>query len=890
MELIHLRREAEYHGSGWWRFGHLMMMTPAGTRCFDGAMTADEFDALAARLCADSATAALSNVLTALLPEARALYNAGDLVGLANLCTSLSERAWTGHAPGLAIRLLIAERAIARELGDRHRETEAIRFLAARNRLSTRFRIAEAWNQRLLRTELDEDTAFAHATAWRELAAIREVAAAYQEGIRYCEAAVEICERHIRQPGVASAQVKALLQKSVLHRLSGNLETARTTLLTARRLADTAEVEPLVRGLVSLREGGLDLVAGGAKEAMRSYRRAEQEFLGISENNRFIARVRQVTCLSRLDQAGDAVALAKQLATDYAADGYRLGQVLIEMTEVQQTLADLTEVRSTLERARPLYERSSTLEALRWRLHLARSILDLGEPAEQAAVQLEQVLTTAADPARADLTRTMLALFQVLRLPEPALVRPTTRVLALRAALAAADAQRTSLLDSDLRSNLHAQRESIYAHAVLSFAERGDSEAVVRAIEVGRADLLNQLLIGTPVAPEVPRPTAADSLPAIFAAARRVAAELRGDSPDASPAETDLLPIPGITIAADDLDRLADVLVTMQIWADPDEQWHVIGSTRYSGGKWQVDVRHATPAINRIIRRLLTDTAAGDSIRGSEWEDLGRFLLADDGIWAGSVDDPKSVVICPDPRLWQLPYGAIRRGPTFLADVASVRLTPSLRTLLLLHNRQEARTDDPRGPGVSMLDDGLPGHNDELAALDKWPNGHQRITDLGDLSAASLLYVSGFGEGPGAAGTLRADVTLGRLATASLPRLVILNGCWTGTAVSRYGTEPMSLAIGALRGGSDCVIAGTGQIGSVGSAMVASLCLGHIAAGVPVSNAVRQAQREVRHRHPELTPFEWAGLTTIGPELQIPSGSVHSTHANAGEQRLTSYL
>ncbi|GAA1560381.1 CHAT domain-containing protein [Kribbella lupini] len=829
-------------------------------------MKPEQLDVLLTRLADPGIAGSLTDTVRAQVPTAKELFDTGDLTALADLCKTLSSRAWELRERGLIFRLLLAEWVIANAIGDRERADEVARYLAARNRLTERFRIAEAWNWRLLKTALTPETAFTHATAWRELAAVREVAAEYTEGIRYCKTAIATCQQHAEVPGIASARVKAMLQLSVLHRLPGDLESARTVLAQARDFIEANAVEPLLRGLVPLREGALDLVAGRPARALEAYRKAEEAFTGVSEVNRFIVRVRQITCLSRLGEPTQALALADTLAIDYPADTepYRHGQVLTELAELHQGLGNLYDVEATLDRAEPLYENSTTLEALRWRLHRARNILDLGRPAERAAVHLAVVLQITTHPARQDLTRTMLALHLITRLPASIVVMPGIRTHALHAALVAADVQRTSLQDTGLRFSLHAQRESIYASAVEFYAHTGPAGTVARITELGRADVLNQIL-ATGGRPDLtltssPPPDAAQ-LAAVFAAARMIATDLQAASPQADLAEP--LPLPGVDLEPDCLDRLADVLVLAQLWTDAEGGWYSTTSTRPRGENWQTTTQAATPALAPLLPELFADASVAGSIRGSLWEELGRFLLPHQAIWSGSVDEPRSVVICPDPRLWQVPYGALLRESRALVDVAAATLTPSLETLLLQRRHKPGHASTSR-PALSLLDPTVSGSEVELAALQAWPHGHHSVTTLQELPDSSLLYVSGLGDGPGAEGVLGPNLVIDELMSALLPQLVILNGCWSGTATSRYGWEPLSLAVGALLGGADIVIAGAGEIGSIGSALVASDFLRLIAQGLPAPEALRQSQRTIRARHPELTPFEWAGLNAIG--------------------------
>lgn len=189
------------------------------------------------------------------------------------------------------------------------------------------------------------------------------------------------------------------------------------------------------------------------------------------------------------------------------------------------------------------------------------------------------------------------------------------------------------------------------------------------------------------------------------------------------------------------------------------------------------------------------------------WRALGELLPAPE-IWQGAPEAPRSVVICPDPRLWHVPYGALLRGDTALVDVAEATLTPSLRTLCLVRGRarQAAPTGRDAGVAGSLLDDALPAHSRERAALDAWPGGHRPLRGLShvaQLPDPALLYVSGHGAAPGDTALGPSGVTPDSLATLPLPELLLLVGCWSATAAGRYGRDPLSLTVGGLLGGAD---------------------------------------------------------------------------------------
>ena len=77
-------------------------------------------------------------------------------------------------------------------------------------------------------------------------------------------------------------------------------------------------------------------------------------------------------------------------------------------------------MRATLEQGRALFEHGDNLEALRWHLHMARTLIDDRDHgnAAEAIHHLAHVLREATAPGHADLIRTMLALFRLCRMPE----------------------------------------------------------------------------------------------------------------------------------------------------------------------------------------------------------------------------------------------------------------------------------------------------------------------------------------------------------------------------------------------------------------------------------------------------------------------------------------
>ncbi|MEV4847925.1 CHAT domain-containing protein [Micromonospora matsumotoense] len=663
------------------------------------------------------------------------------------------------------------------------------------------------------------------------------------------------------------------MQQSTLHRHRGEVTTARDVLREARELADRRDLDAFTRGLLWHREGGLEIVLGRPEAALSAYRRAAAAFDGVSDGNLLTVRLREISALRALGRLGEALRIADDLADRLRASGdtYRLGQVLLERAEVLQTSGDIAAVTATLAQARPYYEHAETLEALRWHRHMARALIASNGSPGVIAGHLATVLHLAAQRERRDLSRTMLALYDLHRTPTTEVLPPALRHAAGRAALVAADLQRSSLVEPNERWSLHASREEVYAAALLVHTALDEAEATAHIAETGRADLLNQLLADgaggstiavaqSPIAAPPPDPAVADE---VFAVARLAAAAIRSEGPAG---RVPLLPLPGDLPSAAVLDAMGDVVVVVTLGPGSDGWWSSV-LTRPRYGTWRAARCVASASLAAQLVGLTAGVLPEGGVTRALWGELGAFLLPDSAVWDGSPERPRSVMIVPDPRLWHLPHAALTREGTYLCDVAEVTLAPSLRTMELLLARPVAgpTTTDP---AVSLLDGGLVGHALLRSALDSWPGGHRELVALPDVDDGpppALLYLSGHGDRPGATGLLGPDgVTMDALASRRLPRLVVLSSCWSGTASSRYGYEPLSLAVGALIGGADTVVAGTGQIGGVASAHVGERFVRWVGRGVPAVAALRDAQREIREEHPDLGPFDWAGLCVVG--------------------------
>ncbi|MFF1322490.1 CHAT domain-containing protein [Streptomyces chartreusis] len=807
---------------------------------------------------------------------AAGLHQAGRWRELAEFYGDLADEAWRDGRYRRSLRLLLAARAVAVRAGDDAKVIGVTSLLAMRHRLRRGFLVAEMWDRAQLARPLNESTARAHAVAWRELATLRGLTGEYQEGIAHCERALEVCRAFADRPGIRLIHVQTLLERSLDERLSGRLDLATATLSEARLLAEAheREVNDLTRGMIAVRQARLHVMTGAPEEGLAAYLRAEDLFTGVSADNLAITRISRIECLGALGRTAEALALADELAEECerAGEHSRLGQVLLERTEIQYAAGDFEGAAATARRAGRVRQDDESLEALRWRRHLARALLASGGDQREAAAQLAVILETACRPDRRDLARTWQALHDALSISDESVLPAAVWFAAGRGALTGAELQRDLMSDPAARWGVQAEREEAYTAAIRLHSAVSDYDAVARVMELGRADLLNRVLsdgsslIGPLTElPLLPPPVDGHLLHDLFGLGSAVARVLTGGGDDDVP----VLPLPGGLPSPQALDALADVVVMVQLGHGTTGWWSAT-AVRERGGRWQATVVPVPERLDGTIGRL----AAGELLpeRGvtrSVWRALGEVLLPAPGIWSGTPDAPRSVVLCPDPRLWHVPYGALLRGDTALLDVAEAVLAPSLRTLCLVRDRARpgGATGEHAGPAGSLLDDTLPAHQRERAALDAWPGGHRPLGGLSDLAAIphpALLYVSGHGAAPGDAALGPSGVTLDSLAALPLPELLLLVGCWSATAASRYGQDPLSLAVGGLLGGARTVLAGVGRIGEQAAARIAAEALRQIAGGTPARSALRIAARETRDRYPELGPYDWAGMCLMG--------------------------
>ncbi|MDC2960390.1 CHAT domain-containing protein [Streptomyces gilvifuscus] len=810
--------------------------------------------------------------------RAASLFHESNWGELYDLYDRLAERAWKANCRTEALRLHIAARAVAKRAGDVAALLDTTRFLAERHRLSTAFLAAEAWNLQQLTTSPTPETAMYHVIAWRARSELCEPVAAYESAVVFSDQSLAVAQRFPAAPGVARARTQTLLQRGNTERLRGHLETAYAFLREARQQAEQLQGKDAsahIQGLIARAHARMDVTVGHFESALSMYLEAEDYFRkSESSVNVRVVRVARVAALRLLGRFPEALALCRELAQECEELGQdrTRGQILLEQAEVLEEMDEGEEAGHILEQARRYHEGRRTLEAARWNRHMGRRLIISKGDMERAAAHLTTSLDIAIRDEGPDLTRTWYVLHDLSRLE----IFDPLRLVASRTALVGADLQRDRLSLPRNRWALHEQREEVYAGALMVHTAAQQHEDVARIVELGRSDVLDHILEnptrGTHQSltelPLVLPPSDPDRVQEVFRSARAIHTALTGDPAGSSRIEAPTLP--GRLPSATEADALADVVVLLQVGRGSEGWWSSVAS-RTRHGSWHASRQTAPPELDALLSLLATGEPLPEyGISDRTWEALGRFLLPHDTAWGGTTEHPLSLLLSPDLRLWQLPYGALRRDGVCLLDVAEVTLTPSLRTQSLLHRAHTSTDPVPEAaaaPAASVLDPQLNGHQNENEALSAWPGSHLHLDTLDparDLTTAALLYLSGLGDAAGATRLGPLGITLDLLAALRLPRLLILNGCWTGTAASRYGRDPLSLAVGGLLGGARTVVAGIGYINSWSSAQVGAAVLSSIARGETPGSALRQAQRTLRNTYPELGPYDWAGMCLIG--------------------------
>lgn len=770
----------------------------------------------------------------------------GPQADLAALYREVGRRSRQREHRTMHIRALLAEASAEFERTGAL-PTEPLYYAVMQHRLARSSTAAQSWASALLRHK-DLEPLY-QARLWRELAAIHEVAGHYKQGLFSIDKSLAVCAHHPDDERFQAAAAQSQLQRSTLLRLSGHYAEARQAIADAREAAGSS-TSPLILGLIAQREAGLDLVIGHLGAAERGYQEAARLFDGVSANNRRYALTRQVSCLRAQGDLDAAAELGAKLLAEVADDSYRTGQVLLELAEIQLERRSAPNFTLFMDQAAPLLSHGESVESLRWRTLLARSAIVFenrdGPTMVRAQTALCEVLHIANSEGRNDITRILMALHSLAELSTLAgASQPEMTLQATRAAVIAAELQRTALVNVDDRWQMKQTREAVYAMSALLHTQLGQPADVAALLELGKADLIEQAL-GNPTVSLLQQNLASSPPPRTPQDLTDAVASLIKSLTGVRPPEKVLPPLP--TTA----DPAAGFAHTLTIGVINDNSgWTAIRAFSSPGTSWASSTVQASPSVSALLTRLVH--SASPDLRGVSnrtWQQLGTFLIPEEL----ATFHTGSLLISPDPRLWRLPWAALPVGERYLIDRGPLILTPSLLSHSTLAQRPPA-CGNGREASNAVLDDTLCGSELESAALREWSRLHDALP--------GMLYITGHASSPEStlsAGKLDFDT----LARSQLPEIVVLNGCWTGASRPVYGRDPFSLAVGALIGGARLAIAGSGHIGSEASARVGVELLRGLAEGEEALSALRQAQIGVRDSHPETGPMDWGGLVAVG--------------------------
>ncbi|MCE7004555.1 CHAT domain-containing protein [Kibdelosporangium philippinense] len=240
------------------------------------------------------------------------------------------------------------------------------------------------------------------------------------------------------------------------------------------------------------------------------------------------------------------------------------------------------------------------------------------------------------------------------------------------------------------------------------------------------------------------------------------------------------------------------------------------------------------------------------------------------------------LVIVPTGWLWAVPFAAVPLGDdSFLVDHADIVLSPSLRFLMALADRE--RSADVPKAAVSWLDPEANFTAPELDALAFHPAGHLALTDLGAVKDAfvrggaqwqtAVLAAHGDREPGLAHAILAGSATILTAAdfldsTAQAPKTISLASCHSGFPGGEDHHEPLGLALTALAAGATNVVSAHFEIDSEDGPM--RQCLTRLYTGMPdhesISALLGQILRDPVMRGPNQSTwlYRWAALTVIG--------------------------
>jgi hypothetical protein len=292
------------------------------------------------------------------------------------------------------------------------------------------------------------------------------------------------------------------------------------------------------------------------------------------------------------------------------------------------------------------------------------------------------------------------------------------------------------------------------------------------------------------------------------------------------------------------MDRLAgvrqDVLIAVPVQSVEGDQ-HLVSVWRSPNGACVATVVAVTDEVVRL-REALVGYAREKRIplRTGDLTALSPIVPAAFAQRLRAAAEPVPLVVIPTGWLWAVPFAALPLSSvdeSLLVDHADVVLTPSLRFLTALQDRDRSGTPPPAA--VSWHDP----HSDidapELDGLAAHPCGHDRITDTaqvapafvrgGDRWRSAVLAAHGNRE-PGLAHAVLAGPSVVLSAADFLhgattpPPYLSFASCHSGFPSGDDQYEPLGLALAALAAGATHVVSTHFEIGSQDPASSAAAC------------------------------------------------------------------
>ncbi|HRE26930.1 MAG TPA: CHAT domain-containing protein [Anaerolineales bacterium] len=316
----------------------------------------------------------------------------------------------------------------------------------------------------------------------------------------------------------------------------------------------------------------------------------------------------------------------------------------------------------------------------------------------------------------------------------------------------------------------------------------------------------------------------------------------------------------------------------------------------FVGRSGRIQARHldlSVEKLNALLRPLQLNLATCQDSAGRGLEP-GPHLLRNaqsalrrlyEALIAPVRDDltqDTELIIVPHGQLHYLPFAALFDGASYLNDAFTLRLLPSAGLLRHLGSSAIDPSGGRSGPGRFLAigyssNDQLPAARAEALSIAARMSGDALIED--EATAAALLerapqlralhlatHAEFRADNPLFSGLALAD---GWLTTLDLfnwrlnASLVTLSACQTGRSVIGGGDEILGLLRALLYAGAQSVVASLWPVQDAATAQLMERFYAGLAAGLPKSLALRDAQRTLRQNGLE-HPYYWAPFFLVG--------------------------